>query len=170
MKEEWRPIKGYTHKYEISNLGHVRSFCHSGAPKIRRLNTLRGYKTITLSLQGHQHLSLVHRLVAQAFIPNPEGKPHVNHKDGDKANNCVENLEWVTPKENTRHASIELGHDFGKGHRDKGTPVRCIETGVTYPTMSAASRACGLKVDAVGAVLRYPNRNHTAGGFHWEYA
>ena len=91
--EEWRAVVGYEGKYEVSNLGQVRS---------RKLHTdlvLKQYpgtyKSIYLHKQG-RHYKLIHRLVAEAFIPNPDNKPQVNHIDGNKLNNNVSNLEWVT--------------------------------------------------------------------------
>lgn len=68
-----------------------------------------GYIQYNISFKNKRHYLLAHRLVAQAFIPNPENKPQVNHKDGNKQNNCVENLEWVTVSENEKHSYRKLG-------------------------------------------------------------
>lgn len=103
MGEEWRSVN---EMYEVSNKGRVRSLdgvdkagrVHKGRI-LRQRTTPRGYA----ALQMHGKDFLVHRLVAQAFIPNPENKPQVNHIDGNKLNNNVENLEWATSSENNKH-------------------------------------------------------------------
>ena len=103
MKEEWKPIKGYEGLYEVSNMGRVKSL-HYGKERIMSTpDDSSGYKRVKLTKQitkGKQ----VHRLVAEAFIPNPMNLLVVNHLDGDKHNNCVSNLEWCSNKENTNHA------------------------------------------------------------------
>jgi hypothetical protein len=105
MKEEWRPIAGYLWRYHVSNLGRVKSYC-SGKEKILKPGTKKdGYLFVNLSKNGTSKTYLIHRLVAQAFIPNLDKKTEINHKDGNKQNNCVKNLEWVTHIENCKHAS-----------------------------------------------------------------
>ena len=107
--EIWLPIKGYEGLYEISNLGRVKSL-----PKVRgravtgekilKSHVVNGYEMVMLCRNYKTFNASVHRLVARAFIPNPKNKPHINHIDGNKANNSIENLEWCTPSENMIHA------------------------------------------------------------------
>ena len=113
--EIWKPISGYEGVYEVSNLGRVRScdrivVCNDGRKYKRKGKVLRQsydankYYKVALCKNGKQKNFSVHRLVAQAFIPNPENKLTVNHKNGDKLDNRVENLEWATREENMQHA------------------------------------------------------------------
>ena len=104
MKEEWKPIKGYEGLYEVSNMGRVKSLRYGKARILRTPDNLRGYKSVILSKQATRKIKRVHRLVAEAFIPNPMNLPVVNHLDGDKYNNCATNLEWCTYQENSIHA------------------------------------------------------------------
>ena len=101
---EWRPIEGYEGLYEVSNLGQVRSFYTGEAKVLKPSIDKDGYLKAGLSKDGKMYLKSIHRLVASAFIPNIGDKPQVNHIDGDKTNNTVDNLEWVTSKENIQHA------------------------------------------------------------------
>ena len=127
MQEVWKPVSGYEGIYEVSNLGRVRSLDrvrvfrdgrtrhYPGVTLAGQIGT-HGYRAVVLA-DGRNRTAVVHRLVAEAFVPKVPGKIWVNHKDGDKANNCAENLEWVTPKENTRHM-MDVGlADFPRGER-----------------------------------------------------
>ncbi len=107
MKEIWKDIPGYEGMYQISNLGHILSlnYKRSHKPRLMKIHkTYDGYDRVGIGGKKHPLIITVHILVARAFIPNPENKPQVNHKDGNKSNNCVSNLEWVTGKENIQHA------------------------------------------------------------------
>lgn len=114
IMETWKEIDGYDGLYEISNKGRVRSYNNKGynkpdrrqEPKILKLHKQNsGYYFVTLYNSDSKNKQYtIHRLVAKAFIPNPEDKPMVNHVDGDKENNCVDNFEWVTRMENHIHA------------------------------------------------------------------
>lgn len=104
--EEWKDVVGYEGLYKVSNLGRIRSFVLGGKNGciISQSKTRQGYKRLALSKNGILTRFLVHRLVANAFIPNPQNKPTVNHINGDKGDNRVCNLEWATQSENNRHA------------------------------------------------------------------
>ena len=104
MQELFRDISGYEGLYQISNLGNVRSF--KAVSKGGNLKAVyrKGYATVTLVKCGVSRVCSIHRLVAQAFIPNPYNLPYINHIDGNKSNNDISNLEWCTHLENMRHA------------------------------------------------------------------
>lgn len=106
--EIWRWIAGYEGLYQVSNYGRIKSFPRQGASteiKIRKpILTNQGYLRIALNKNGQRKDFPIHRLVAQAFIPNPENKSEVNHKFGMKFDSYYENLEWTTPEENMKHA------------------------------------------------------------------
>lgn len=113
---EWRSVVGYEGHYEVSSLGDVRSVDRTVSRtgptgdvfkpgQVRKAQvTPKGYLRLALVRDGAQRNHMVHRVVAEAFIPNPDGKPEVNHRDGNKTNNAVTNLEWSTPSENQIHA------------------------------------------------------------------
>lgn len=98
-KEYWRPVVGYEGLYEVSNLGRVKSlnYNRTGKEKIMSPVVFKGYYRVLFNCRGKgRKQKFVHRLVAEAFIPNPDNLPQVNHKDENKLNNCVDNLEWCT--------------------------------------------------------------------------
>lgn len=107
-KEIWKDIEGYEGKYQVSNIGNVRSldYRHTGKIKRLKLNTDKsGYSRLRLYKEGKPEDYLVYRLVAQAFIPNPNNLPCVNHKDENPRNNCVWNLEWCTYSYNNNYGT-----------------------------------------------------------------
>ena len=141
MIELWKDIKDYEGFYQVSNLGRVkslsRSIYDSRGYMIYRKGKIKkpsfdknGYPQIGLCKNGTVITRKIHRLVAEAFIPNPENKPEINHKDEDKLNNCVDNLEWVTEKENVNYGygakrRAESNRLLAK---QQAKPVRCMET------------------------------------------
>lgn len=116
MNEIWHPCAGFETHYEVSNLGNVRSIERmvnnrmsnglrkSPATLLKQGKSKSGYMIVCFCIDGIKSNHNVHRLVARAFIENQANKAQVNHKDGNKLNNCVNNLEWVTASENTKHA------------------------------------------------------------------
>jgi len=114
--EIWHPCSGFETHYEVSNFGNVRSIermvlnrLHNGLRRspsklLKQGKSKSGYLIVSFCVDGIKSNHNVHRLVARAFIPNESNKPQVNHKDGSKHNNCVDNLEWVTVSENGLHA------------------------------------------------------------------
>jgi hypothetical protein len=132
MKEEWRGVFGLEDLYEVSNLGRVRNI----KGLIMKQRTMRGYKLIRLSRSNKAFHKQVHRLVAEVFLPNPENKPQVDHKDTDRGNNKVTNLKWVTGSENIKHV-FEVGHKDMKGEKNGGSKLTARE--VLAIRMSAKS-------------------------------
>lgn len=109
MAEVWKPVAGYEGLYEVSNLGHVRSL-YRYKKQLKPTASKAGY--LLVDLKGKKFS--VHRLIAIAFLPNPEGYPQVNHKDENKQNNCVENLEWCTAKYNM---------NYGEGAKKRSSKI-----------------------------------------------
>ena len=101
MKEIWKPIKGYEGLYEVSTFGHIRN-CRTSRC-VKPYYHFKGYMRVDLCKDGQKQHLKVHRIVAEAFIPNPDSKPHVNHRDFNRQNNRVWNLEWCTDLENKRY-------------------------------------------------------------------
>lgn len=105
-KELWKPVPGYENLYIVSNRGRVYGLKNRRLLKAAVMN--KGYMLVTLWKNNEQNSTLVHRIVAQVFLPNPGNLPQVNHKDTNKMNNYVSNLEWATCQQNIAHA-VKMG-------------------------------------------------------------
>lgn len=167
--EIWKPVIGYEAEYEVSNSGKVRSLDtiqrRSNGRTICNFKIkgkiLKPYKTgrnggyLTVSIHGKNHK--VHRLVAEAFIPNPDNLPQVNHIDGNKNNNTIENLEWVTNLENMRHA-FETGlHLVGENvYNSKLTAeqVKAIREEYTPKTRGKGAKSLAKKYGVSDITIR----------------
>lgn len=168
MEEIWAEVYGFDHLYEISNLGRLRTkFAGKrGYTKeyriIEPLNNGKGYLRFNLRLNGKQKTAYVHRLVAEAFISNPNGYKEINHKDENKANNCSDNLEWCNHLYNQNYGT--LGERVGTIRKKK---IRCIESGIIYDSLTEASKAMSVCSTAINNCLK--KRSKTCCGYTWEY-
>lgn len=151
MQEVWKDIKGYEGLYQISNTGKVKGLKRNKV--LKPILQRSGYYYVDLQRKRR----LVHRLVAEAFIDNPDNLPEVNHKDEDKVNNSVENLEWCDSKYNA---------NYGTRNKRRGKPIQCIETGVIYWGAREMERQLGIKHNSIAFAIRNGTR---AGGYHWQY-
>lgn len=158
--------------YQVSNLGRVKSlnYRHSSKEHILATMNCRGYMKVGLSKASNVKMYHIHRLVAEVFIPNPNDLPEVNHKDENKLNNCVDNLEWCGHKYNsnygTRAKRLSISHI---NHSNFSKQVLCVETGVIYPSAHEAGRQTGLDFSEIARVCRGYRNRKTAGGYHWKY-
>lgn len=171
--EEWRAIAGYNGLYEVSNTGKVRSNNYLGHGNQKELSQWNngGYLRVTLHKNGKTKKHLVHRLIAETFIPNPWNKPEVNHKDGNKRNNNVSNLEWSTRKENLDHADKTGLRDASieailSSNKRLSRPIIAInvETGEEryFESIQAAQRELGTKdINAVLSGKQKKAKGHT---------
>lgn len=157
-QEEWAPIPNAP-GYNISSLGRVRGKHHLLTPSPDTV----GHLQVVLMVQGKRVCQRVHRLVAKAFLPNPQGLAVVNHKDGDKTNNSVANLEWCTQRYNVWHMLNVLKKDV------RAKSVRCVETGVVYKSLAEAGRDVGVSPRAIASVADHQPHYFTAKGLHWEW-
>ena len=171
MAEIWKPVVGYEGYYEVSNLGRMRSLDRmvnhkSGTQYLQRGQILAprfrdGYVSTAISKFGKTKYCRIHRLVAQAFIPNPENKPTVNHKNGNKLDNSVENLEWATQSENQIHA-IRTGlvkrESILKAIRiateKQSIGIYCPELDMHFPSIKATTRYMGIAGNTIRTSIR----------------
>ena len=167
MKEIWKDIKGYEGLYQVSSLGRVKRV---DTDRILKTYANKGYHQVQLSKNNIKSNKTIHRLVAQAFIPNPENKPEVNHIDEDKSNNSISNLNWMTSKENSNHGTrgIRIGVASGKT-RSKAVKATNVMSGVTLNFESAAQCAKILSVSQGNVTRTLKGRSKTVGGYYVEY-
>jgi len=169
--EIWKDLPEYEDKYMVSDQGNVYS---KGRKKILTMkNNHDGYLRIQI-YAGNNTCRFVsaHRLVALAFIDNPENKPFINHKDGNKANNTVSNLEWVTQKENIIHA-WETGLAKSQLNKKGSMAVDQFDLDgnyiATHPSQMEAQRVTGASHASISACCKHKKNYYTANGFKWEY-
>ena len=189
--EMWKVIEGTDGTYEVSSTGKVRSNNYLGHGKQQELSLVKdhkGYLRTQIRKDGRRQTIKVHREVAKAFIPNPENKAEVNHKDGNKENNHVDNLEWATPGENTAHAydsglkektrewCRQMGSTVGREalarEREKRkTPVTatrlCDGAVFEFTSQAEAAEKTGTPQPNIHKVLK--GKRKSANGFSFKY-
>lgn len=186
--EIWKDIPGYEGLYKVSNLGRVKNLkentyigCDNG----------KGYMIATIRNSDNERKNVkIHKIVAEIFIPytglNPDGTPingriEVNHKDKNKTNNAVDNLEWCDSKYNNRYCNRLA--DVSKKLSGKGNPmynkkgslnhkskrVKCIETGKVYDCCRIAAEEIEISSSMIARAANKNSVVKSAGGYHWEY-
>lgn len=162
--EEWVDLPGYEGLYQVSKTGYIKSLPRKGTQGgiMRGHLDKKGYVIITLRKDGVQSSKRLHRLIAETFIPNPDNLPEVNHRNENKVDNRVENLEWCTSAYNH-----EYGSRTSRAAQSCGKAIVCVETGVKYQGAKWAATELNLDPSAITKALKNPNR--TCGGCHWKY-
>ena len=162
---QWLPVKNFENLYEVSNTGLVRSIDRvlivkgqwnrfvKGKLLYQNTNKQVCYKQVNLWKNNQGKFLYVHRLVAEAFINNPENKPEVNHIDGNKHNNCVENLEWVTSSENSYHAS-ETGLRIYTNRLTEEEFLECLYDVINGESYQSLSQRIPYKVPFISTKIR----------------
>lgn len=159
-QSEWISVEGYE-RYSVNEYGIVKN--NETGMILLPIKNKAGYLTVCL-YNGEKKTVRIHRLVAKAFIPNPENKPFINHKNGIKTDNRVCNLEWVTSSENNLHKCRVLGKKSTNEPNPK-ISVKCVETGETFNSMSDAARKYKTQPIHISECCR--GKRKTAGGLHW---
>lgn len=159
MKEVWKQIDSAPN-YMISNYGNVRNTTTGN--RIAGSVDIHGYHRYDLCINGKRIVRSGHRLVAEAFIPKVKGKTLINHKDGNKTNNRVDNLEWCTCKENSTHAYSTLGKEACNKKA-----VRCVETGEIYRSAYEAEQKTGISNSQINRCCN--KKRKTTHKQHWEF-
>lgn len=172
--ETWQPVKGYENLYEVSNYGKIKSLnrlvngrwgkTNISEKILKEARDKNDYLIVTLCKNGRQKSAKIHRLVAQAFIPNPNNLPEINHKDENKQNNCVDNLEWCTHKYNNNYGTRleRLSKTRGKKVNQYDLDGNYIQT---FYSVNYAEKITKIKhiYDCCNGKLK------TAGKYVWRY-
>lgn len=154
-----KPIENYE-MYKIDEIGNI----YRNNMKLKQ-SIRNNYKCVDLCKNGEIKRYSTHRLVAETYIPNINNLPQINHKDGNRFNNSIENLEWCTSSYNIKHAFRVLGRKPSDGNQSK--KVICIETNKVYNSMIDAKRQTGINNHSISKVCT--GKREKAGDFHWAF-
>ena len=169
IEEQWLNISGYEGLYQISNFGRVKSFYFKNH-RILKPHKVKGYSNVELYKNKKKKQFYIHRLVMENFCPIENMNVlDVNHKDEDKSNNHISNLEWMTHKDNLNYGSrAEKARMKMQGkNSSRSKKVRCIEKNVIYEALREAERQLGIPATNISKACK--GKIKTAGGYHWEY-
>ena len=155
-----KDIKGYEGLYAITSCGKVWSYRSKKFLKSCKQST--EYLAITLCKDGTRKSYTIHRLVAEAYLPNPNNLPQVNHKDENKTHNYINNLEWC---DNTYN--INYGTRNKRVGRARSKTVICVETNIVYYSPTEVEQTLGIDASSIHKCCK--GKRHTAGGYHWRY-
>lgn len=166
--ETWKPIEGYEGLYEVSDQGRVKRLWYGKEKILKPQKNTCGYLHVGLHKDGHGKTVLIHRLVAEAFIPNPNNLETINHKDEVKTNNTVDNLEWMSKRDNDNYGTRNkrVGEALSKQVQmfDKKTG----ELLATFPSTREAERVTGISQSNISSCCN--GKRKSAGGYIWRYA
>ena len=163
--ETWKAVVGFEGLYEVSDIGRVRSLKYGKQRIMKPVKTHNGYLRVTLCRDGNHKKMKVHRLVAQAFIPNPNHLSTVNHKDEDKTNNAASNLEWLSMRDNDNYGTRNM-----RMAEAKSKPVQQFDKSTgellkTFPSIMEAERDTGISNCNICSCC--DGKRKSAGGFIW---
>lgn len=166
--EHWKEVLGFDVLYEVSNLGRVRTRYNRFTGYTDDYNYLEpidngtGYLRFNWFLNGKQKTVYLHSLVANAFLDNPNNYNEINHKDENKLNNTVDNLEWCDHNYNCNYGTRNK-----RLSEKTGVKIRCVETGIVYDSLKDASEKMNVVKSAINNCLK--GRSKTCSGYRWEY-
>ena len=155
-----KDIKGYEGLYAITSCGKVWSYRSKKFLKSCKQST--EYLAVTLCKDGTRKSYTIHRLVAEAYLPNPNNLPQVNHKDENKTHNYINNLEWC---DNTYN--VNYGTRNKRVGRARSKTVICVETNIVYHSPTEVEQTLGIDASSIHKCCK--GKRHTAGGYHWRY-
>ena len=180
MQEEWRDVVGYEGYYQVSNLGNVKRMTSvvrsclkhlNGFKTVKehnmKLNLTNKYLSVCLHKNGVLKYKRVHRLVAEAFIPNPQNLEQINHKDENKLNNCADNLEWCSCKYNQNYGTRKEKREHSQVKEIQKIDPNTNKVLETYFSLMNAAKMNGLSFRAISRCAT--GKSKTSGGFIWKY-